>query len=623
MRKLCLIISFILSCSGLWSQTISASPAKTTKDSLPAKDPMTFYRNIYRLANKSLITRLLYASILKEPPAANSTIPTANGNSSHPSGTISSYKQFEGKTIGSIHIIILDPLGKVQDDTLTLPGNFLNRTGNKVHVKSRQFVIRNKLLFAEGDVFDSLKLKESERIIHQSPGIRDAKIRVECNAADEELLKVLIVVRDYWSINGELIANISSNFLSASDNNFLGYSHVIQNRLSYSLNNPNSLTLIGNYAISNIRNTFISANLYYTCSSIYKNIGLSLDRPFISPLTRWAGGINLNPVHTFWTTILDGRTTSTPLVFRTEDVWLGRSFALTKGKTHSWIEPRLVLTGRIYDMHYTSRPDLRYDPLRLNQNSTLYLGGVGISNRNYYKDVNIYRFGATEVVPEGRLVSFTAGYRKSDILKEYYCGVKLAGARHIKHIGYLAELVEYGTFLQNSRSTKGALNAELKFLSDQIKYENWNIRAFGDLKSTLGYRRDAGESLNINGSNGLTGFNSDLLTGNCRTVLNLAFVFYSPYKFMEFQFAGIIFTGFGRLSDTPLAMASGPVYRNYGLGLLIRNENLVLSTIQLSINFYPQIPGRMPNSFQFNPSSIPDIRFSDFYLSKADVVAYQ
>ncbi len=572
---------------------------------------------------------MLYGAVFKDPPVGNVKAPAASLRTtpatapSCPPVPDDSYKWFQGKIIGSIHIVTLDPLGKLQNDTVILPGNTLTHFGNKMHVKSRLFIIRNKLLFEEDDVLDSLKLIESERIIRASTGIRDARVSPQCPGIDNDTIKILIVVRDLWSINGEAGISLTSNFLNLSDNNFLGYSHLIHNRVSYSLNDPTSFTSIGNYTISNIRHTFITANFYYTYSYLNKNAGLSLDRGFISPLTKWAFGINFNPVSTFWTATADGLSKTSSLIFRVEDLWLGRSFGLFKGKQHAYNDPRLVLAARVYDIHYMSRPDFKYDTLRKNQNSTLYLGSIGFCSRSYYKDVNIYRFGRVEDVPEGRLIAFTGGYQKSEFFDQFYYGLKLAAGNHIRHTGYISEKIEYGTFLLNNKTSKGVVTAEINFLTDLLKYKNWSVRGFADFKYVDGFNRDAGESVNINGSTGLNGFNSTTLLGTSKSVLNLALVFYSPLKVLEFQFAGILFAGFGRVGQAPDTFAPQPVYQTFGLGLLIRNENLIISTIQLSMNYYPQTPGKAPNSFQFNPSSIPDIQFSDYYLSKPNVVAYQ
>jgi hypothetical protein len=625
--KTCLITGLFLSCSGLFSQTIAVPDTSCHDNPACIKDSLKFYKNLHRIASKTKITYLLYGAVFKDPPVGN-TSAVDNVSSFQlpafcPISSTDNYKWYQGRIIGSIHIVTLDPLGKLLDDTTILPGNFLIRAGNRVHVKSRLFVIRNKLLFEEGDVLDSLKLIESERIIRKSTGISTARVSPQCPGIDNDTIAILIVVRDLWSINGELGVSLSNNFLNASDNNFMGYSHLIHNRISYSLNDPNSLQSIGNYTISNIQNTFISANFYYTYSSLNKNIGLSLDRPFISPLTKWAGGINLNPVSTYWTYTINGITTNTPLLFRIEDVWIGRSFRIRKGKPHSYKDPRLVLSGRVYNINYITRPDFKYDPLLTHQNSTLYLGGIGFCSRSYYKDVNIYRFGRTEDVPEGRLISFTGGYQKSEFFSQYYYGVKLAAGNHIRHAFYLSEKIEYGTFIQNKLKGKGVLAAEINMLSDLLKYNGWSARLFSDFKYVIGFNRDPGEMININGTNGLYGFSSDVLSGTSKSVLNLALVVYSPFKILEFQFAGILFAGFGRLGKEPDTFKPSPVYQTFGLGLLIRNENLIISTIQLSLNYYPNIPGKSPNSFMFNPSSIPDIPFSEYYVGKPDVVAYQ
>lgn len=584
---------------------------------------MKFYKSLYRFASQRKVTYLLYSTVFKDPPVINENFAKAAAAAACPAVSADNYKWFQGKIIGTIRIVTVDPLGRLQDDTLILPGNFLIRAGNRVHVKSRLFVIRNKLLFEEGDVLDSLKLIESERIVRQSTGISTARITPQCPGIDMDTIGILIVVRDLWSINGELAVSLSGNFLNASDNNFLGYSHLIHNHISYNLNDHNSLSCIGNYTVSNFRRTFISANFYYTFSALTKSIGLSLDRPFISPLTKWAGGINLNPVSTFVTYTFNGTAITSPLIFRTEDLWLGRSFRVRKGKPHPYKDPRLVLTARVYDMHYITRPDFKYDTLKSRQNATLYLAGIGICSRGYYKDVNIYRFGRTEDVPEGRLIAFTGGYQKSEFFSQYYYGVKLAAGNHVRKTGYVSEKIEYGTFLQNNKRNKGVLAADINILSDLFRYSDWSIRGFADFRYTIGFNREPGETININGDNGLNGFNSDLLIGTTKSVLNLAAVFYSPYKILEFQFAGILFAGFGRVGKATNSFAQNPVYQTYGLGVLIRNENLIINTIQLSLNFYPNTPGNAPNKFIFNPSSIPDIHFNDYYLTKPDIVAFQ
>jgi hypothetical protein len=540
---------FLLTSVACFSQSPAAKDSTCLKDSVCKKDPLQFYRKIHHFAAKRRITYFLYGAVFRDPPVGNAIASNTSANGpTCSSGPGDHYTWVQGKVIRRIHLVTLDPMGQLIDDTIPVQGNLLVRAGNQLHVKSKPRIIRNKLLFKENDVIDSLKLIESERIIRTSTGIRDARISPQCPAIDNDSIDILIVVRDLWSINGDLQASTGKNTLRVGDNNFMGLSHLVQNRVSYTVNDPSSFTTSGNYIISNIRNTFVSANLYYTYSNPNKNIGLSLDRGFISPLTKWAGGINVNPVKTVWTSTLPGPAQNFPLEFRQEDVWLGRSFGILKGKSHAYNDPRIVLSGRVYDIHYFRHPDYKYDSLKKNQNSNLYLAGIGFCSRSYYKDVNIYRFGRTEDVPEGRLISFTGGYQKLELYDQFYYGIKLAAGNHIHKTGYLSEKLEYGTFLRSGNETKGVVNADINFLSDLLRYGKWSARAFIDLRHTRGLNRSPEESININGQNGLNGFSSDVLKGTTKTVLNLAAVFYSPFKVLEFQFAAILFAGFGRLS---------------------------------------------------------------------------
>ena len=62
------------------------------------------------------------------------------------------------------------------------------------------------------------------------------------------------------------------------------------------------------------------------------------------------------------------------------------------------------------------------------------------------------------------------------------------------------------------------------------------------------------------------------------------------------------------------------VYSQIGLGVLIKNEKLVFNTFQISIAFYPVIPGRGKNIFKFNSFKSTDFGFRDFEIGKPATV---
>jgi hypothetical protein len=612
-----LLFALFILCTSVHAQQGNEAPCKG--DSVCIKDSLQFYRTLHDFAARRKITSWMYGAVFRDPPPPASSKPMVKVQVV----VSSAYKPYQGKVIRRIHIITVDPLGKAVDDTLILPGGFVQRAGNAIHIKTKNHTIRNKLLFKKGDILDSLKLIESERIIRQSTGIRDAKISPICPAIDGDSIDILIAVRDLWSISGDGMVSMNTNSLHFGDNNFLGLSHTIQNRVSYDVTIPNSFIATGNYQVTNIENTFISGNAYYTYSEWNKTVGLSFDRGFISTITKWAGGFNNAVVNTVWPISIGTELINSPLNYHLHDAWLGRSFHLTKTKINRYNDPRVIITGRVSDLQYTQRPSFRYDSLRKNQNTLLYMGSIGFCTRSYYKDINIYRFGRVEDVPEGRLLALVGGYQIAEFDEQAYYGLRFAAGNHFNHFGYLGEKAEYGTFLRNGLSHQAVINLELNFLTDLLQYRKWSAREFINFKSTFGMRRDAGEHITLNDPYGIYGFNSPLLQGTDKTCVNMSTVIYMPYKFIGFQFAAILFAGFGKLVNVTQQLLSPPVYQAYGIGVLLRNENLVINTIQISLNYYPLVPGKHPDFFQFNPSTLSDLKFTDFYLSKPDYIGYQ
>lgn len=68
------------------------------------------------------------------------------------------------------------------------------------------------------------------------------------------------------------------------------------------------------------------------------------------------------------------------------------------------------------------------------------------------------------------------------------------------------------------------------------------------------------------------------------------------------------------LSDAATGFRKSKVYSQIGVGVLIKNENLILNTFQLSLSFYPIIPDQGNNIFKINSLSTADFGFRDFEI---------
>ena len=77
------------------------------------------------------------------------------------------------------------------------------------------------------------------------------------------------------------------------------------------------------------------------------------------------------------------------------------------------------------------------------------------------------------------------------------------------------------------------------------------------------------------------------------------------------------------LGNAETGFRNGKIYSQIGFGVLIKNENLVINTFQISIAFYPLIPGKGQNIFKMNSFRSTDFGFKDFEIGKPATVNYQ
>jgi hypothetical protein len=98
---------------------------------------------------------------------------------------------------------------------------------------------------------------------------------------------------------------------------------------------------------------------------------------------------------------------------------------------------------------------------------------------------------------------------------------------------------------------------------------------------------------------------------------------YAPWNFIGFRFGPFITYSLGMLGNSSSGFRNSKVYSQIGLGVLIKNENLVLNAFQISITFYPVIPGNGQNIFKTNSYQTTDFGFRDFEIGKPGTVTYQ
>ena len=189
--------------------------------------------------------------------------------------------------------------------------------------------------------------------------------------------------------------------------------------------------------------------------------------------------------------------------------------------------------------------------------------------------------------------------------------------------GYLSSNFEYGTFFHESNAEQGVFTAGVNYFTGLFEMGKWKFRQFVKPQVTIGVNRFSYDSLTLNEGYGLDGFNSPALSGTNRLLFTLQTQSYSPWTFAGFHFGPYITYTLGMLGNSETRFKTSKIYSQLGLGVLIKNQNLVFNTFQLSISFYPLIPGIGQDIFKMNSFRTTDFGFRDFETGKPSNVIYQ
>lgn len=579
------------------------------------KDSLAVYKKIKRLASKGKFTNLIYQAVFTDSVSKLLVSPKVKKDN---------YDKYQGKIIRKIEIISLDPFGTSVDDPDRIIDKELLKTGNKLHSKSKEIIIKNQLLVKPGDELDPFFLRESERILRKTTYIRDARISIKPGGTSKDSIDLLVVVQNLWSLLLLYDSDGPYHTISLQETNFLGFGHGFQNSVIFRPDSLRHAVLNGSYKIHNIRRSFISATAYYSTSATNSIRGISINRAFYSPLAKWAGGgdeILITSTNSY--VGVDSFELTNPIKYRHDDYWLGRSFKINKGNSDEDKSSRLVVATRVLNVHYIQRPISLADTFNIFLNRTFYLGSIGYSTSKYYKDEYIFRFGVNEDVPEGSLFALISGFERKELSQSYYLGAKTAAGRHFDNKGYISGGVEYGTFLNSGKTERGVINFDISFISDRLKINKYGVRQFVYYHLTKGLDREVHEFVNINGNKGLYGFESNTLKGKSKMYLNLQAIVYTPWNLIGFQFAPVVFAGFGMMDNNYAFLLKNTIYQVYGIGVMVRNEHLIINSFRFSFALYPNVPGKAGVDFRINPFGAYDLRFNDFFLSKPAPVSYE
>lgn len=544
-----------------------------------------FYDTLYTIASKNNITKAALGLLLVNEPKSGKYIGIEDVRNEE------YYNLYRGKTIRNIEILKLDIFGPTFTDTSNVSTKWLDRFGNNTHVKTREFIIRNNLFFTEGDSIDPILLTDNERLLRSLNYLKDASIQIAEIPESPNEVDILIVTKDVYSAGFYVdLQDLESGIIEIYENNLAGVGHKFQGSIFVNSAEDPPTGYEFNYTINNIAGSFIKSNVNYIKAFETERIGLELSRNFYNYKTKWAGGIKIYQN----STVEDIKKTDTTLNdvrlnYSTQDIWLARAFLIGTKNWQYTNKTRLVFGIRYINNNFRKGPEVseRYN-FQYHDNQIL-LGSFAFSRQRYYKSNLIYGFGTTEDIPIGCLAQLNLGLEKDEFFKRPYFGLRLSRGIYYPKIGYLNLHAEFGGLYYQEKLEQGVINFSGQAISNLHYYNRLKLREFLSFNYTRGINRFSDEKIYFN-KDDIGGLSSDYLFGFQKLSFRSEIVVFSNIYLYNFR---LLFLGFGDLGfigSENKVIFNNKLYSGIGLGVRVRNENLVFKTFQLRLAYYPIVP---------------------------------
>jgi hypothetical protein len=591
------------------SQILKETDGSKSRDEKNAE----FYSKIKTYSSRHKLLDKLYGVIFREPPQGAQPV--------QPDASNDLGIEHQGKYIRSINVKRLPVFGPSVNDTARVSNRWLGKVGNRLHTNTQRYVINNDLMFRKGSLYNQEALLDNERVLRQRPNLIDARI-IAIPTEHPDSVDLMVITQDVWSlyVDGGVLGTTRAD-LVVGDLNFLGMGHHFRNMVNYDRSPGRGWGYRGIYTVPYIGNTFTTGQAEVAHEWFRQYYGIRLDRQFVTPATKWAGGLEVSRQRLLGNLApLDTTGVIFPFSYNLGDIWLARALPVKFGSPEYQDRTRFVLAGRVTGMDYKARPLVLADSNQLFRDRLGFKASFGISERRYFRDVLVYGFGRTEDIPYGNMFNITTGFERHEFGNRMYAGVEFANGRYHNRLGYWAWHVGVGSFFDQRKAEQGAVMIKSRYFSRLITLRNVQLRQFINFRTTYGLSRFDGEFIDLNQRNGMTGISSPWLLGNKRAALNLETVLFTPYNLLGFRAAFFSFADLGVISSTNLW--ESPIYQAYGVGVRLRNEHLALNTFQVRLVWYPNIPGNaIPLRTAFD--GIPVLRIEDFHIGAPQPIPFR
>lgn len=572
-------------------------------------------KNIIQSIKQSRVSKRLMKSITRKKQSD----PTAAVRSED------AFLPFEGKIIRRIEVRHIGFDKTVYDTTRNIR-NTITKVSNALHSNSREWLIRDHLFIREKKPLSPYKMADNERYLRDLDFILDSKIYVVPLHSSEDSVDVVVLTRDVFSLGGSFNpSGATKTRFRIYDVNLFGMGQRIQlNSLIEEGRNP-MYTYEALYRKNSIGGSFVNGTVGYTQLNNGASYGeeeeksyyIRLDRPLVSPYTRFAGGME---VSRNWSKNFLNIDTAVFRDYRylVNDVWIGYNIG---AKQNGHDRSRHFVALRAFDQHFLNDIEPRDSLNVIYNNRSFVLAGLTFFKQNFYTASYIYGFGRTEDVPYGYNMSLYLGWSRELNRKRPYVGFEFEKSIINRKNAIYNLSFRTGGYHNNGNFEDMTLLLSGSLLSRLIPVGELLIRQSITADYTRVFNRRTSLPLDINNEFGLRYFVADSLWGNKRFHLNSETLAFTPLSIAGFRLAPFVFGEMAMIGPSGGSIFTDKPYFGFGGGIRTRNENLVFGTIELRMVYFPRTVEDI-QSFVIRVSSNLRVKYTAGFVKAPAFVRY-
>lgn len=506
---------------------------------------------------------------------------------------------YNKRYIRNIRIETIDPFGYGSKDEKE-KSKWYDWFADHLHSTTRTSTVNNYLLFKEGEEYNAQKLYESERLMRAMPFINRVNISVSDDTSSKDSIDVVVKVLDSWSLKPRVSYSGSKIGLGVTEENVLGLGHTFD-FLYRNDSKEKQDYVLGSYTTYNLFGSYISAQILGERDfARNERINFNVRRDFFSPLTKWAGGFTfeyfmrnvLLPVET------DTAFPQVQIKVYSQDLWGGYQIPVSSDPSEK-VTSNIAVIGRFQNYQYKDSPGI--DQYKYFSSYNSFLMSVGLINRRFSVQKNIFQYDLPEDIAYGNSVNLIAGGLSRNKEVNPYVGISASYGSFTK-LGYFTLKAQFGRFFNEDNQNRESFRIDGTYFTNLMDWKFAKVRHFFSPTLALGnpqHNYSYKDRINLSSPDEFPVYNDDYI-GTKKMVLRYQLQMFINKTWKNFHFSPYLTMGVGWLGMPDEKLLSTRANTKIGVGVLINNPFLVFNRIQVSFTYYPRVPFDYNSVFDFN-----------------------